>query len=655
MLELASDSILPYCLRLTGKWSSENSPATATAHRFCWMPRSLWICCTWSKATARRRPPPARGPGRPSVGLDARPRRRVHQRHHTARPGPSAPDCGVLCESRNGLHSLDAQPVGLIDLSSGADSGQWQWTPLQTNDNTSAADSIAWSAGTNPSLTLPASARGPSSSPWPRTPAAPIPCRQTLCILPPTSIWLPTPSPNGDGANDWLRPRGSGIARWTMTVHDRWGQRLWKADNKSCRPEPPCPPPPTADSPGMGWRWRRPGSTPFPSKPPLMGHAHFRSTPRSTRAMRRLHPLPLLGALALCIPLGHNGRPRGGGAGSAAARTGAPRRLGLGTGGGCRRATCRGWTQGREAFTPNGWAPVGEWATAGRHNARTLGWSSMLDCRLRVDGRPPRRRGRPDSPDKGWNGAAGLGLAGPLDPRWPGLVLGRPYGPADNPGAPTGEPNGLTSAVVESGSDRRGGRRAARAAGNAAPALKAAATLHHALRPIQPHFLPIATDTASRRLSWWMEGEGELGLETLNGGHGTEAPAGAAADRNRRQHRSNFWERIPLHPRCPEPRRAHRMALSIGRHPAPACDVAERRHHLLDRTGLGRDTAPRPPPVGRGHRLVTGAEWGHALRPLTRTHSSTGPCPNKKGAPRRRRPVKHGSNLVLVIPPHILG
>ena len=51
--------------------------------------------------------------------------------------------------------------------------------------------------------------------------------------------------------------------------------------------------------------------------------------------------------------------------------------------------------------------------------------------------------------------------------------------------------------------------------GNAAPALKAAATLHHALRPIQPHFLPIAADTTSRRLSWWMEGEGELGLETL--------------------------------------------------------------------------------------------------------------------------------------------
>ena len=57
---------------------------------------------------------------------------------------------------------------------------------------------------------------------------------QTLCILPPTSIWLPDAfSPNGDGANDWLRPRGSGIARWTMTVHHQ--QRIPR---------------------GMGWRWR---------------------------------------------------------------------------------------------------------------------------------------------------------------------------------------------------------------------------------------------------------------------------------------------------------------------------------------------------------------------------------------------------------------
>ena len=123
----------------------------------------------------------------------------------------------------------DAQPVGLIDLSSGAESGQWSWTPLQTNDNASAADSIAWSAGTNPSLTLPASGTWSVEFTVAQDAGCADTVSQTLCILPPTSIWLPDAfSPNGDGANDWLRPRGSGIARWTMAVHDRWGRRVWE-------------------------------------------------------------------------------------------------------------------------------------------------------------------------------------------------------------------------------------------------------------------------------------------------------------------------------------------------------------------------------------------------------------------------------------------
>ncbi len=132
---------------------------------------------------------------------------------------------------------FDAQPLGLIDLSSGADGGQWLWTPLQTDTPAAEADSTGWFAGINPSV-------GPlASGTWSvqfiatQSAGCADTTEQTLCILPRTNIWLPDAfSPNGDGTNDRLRPRGNGIARWSMTVHDRWGRLLWSEGQEDLLP-----------------------------------------------------------------------------------------------------------------------------------------------------------------------------------------------------------------------------------------------------------------------------------------------------------------------------------------------------------------------------------------------------------------------------------
>ena len=180
------------------------------------------------------------------------------------------------------------------------------------------------------------------------------------------------------------------------------------------------------------------------------------------------------------------------------------------------------WTQGREAFHTQ-WVGAGWRMGNGRQAQRGARWTwagaPCSTARLQ-GGRKAATSSKGPSGFPGqrleWRSGLGVGVAHwTLDGRdW---SWDAQYGPGGyNPGAPTGEPEGLTSGgswnpeVTAGVAAERPARR-----GNAAPALKAAVTLHHALRPIQPHFLPIAADTTSRRLSWWMEGEGELGLETL--------------------------------------------------------------------------------------------------------------------------------------------
>ena len=123
----------------------------------------------------------------------------------------------------------DAQPIGLIDLSTGTESGQWRWTPLAVQGENATADSVAWSAGTNPQLTLSTAGTWLVTQIVQQAAGCSDTLNQTLCVLPQTSVWLPDAfSPNADGHNDWFRPRGSGVSAWSMTVHDAWGRLVWE-------------------------------------------------------------------------------------------------------------------------------------------------------------------------------------------------------------------------------------------------------------------------------------------------------------------------------------------------------------------------------------------------------------------------------------------
>ena len=181
------------------------------------------------------------------------------------------------------------------------------------------------------------------------------------------------------------------------------------------------------------------------------------------------------------------------------------------------------WTQGQEAFRSH-WLGAG-WRLQDPSTARpgaqwTLAWTSMLDPQASgwTEGRHVLQAAVRVPLDRGWNGSAGLGAGvahWTLDGRnW---SWDAQYGPGGfNPAASTGEPDGqvvggswhpeVTLGVAAEKPRRRG---------QSGPALRGAASLHHALRPVQPHFLPIAADTTSRRVSWWGEGTGNLGLENV--------------------------------------------------------------------------------------------------------------------------------------------
>ena len=172
-----------------------------------------------------------------------------------------------------------------------------------------------------------------------------------------------------------------------------------------------------------------------------------------------------------------------------------PAAWGLGTGG--RLQACNMPSAGPKAarpFTPNGWAPVGEWATAGRRRGArwTLGWSSCSTARLRVDGRPPPRRRAVRIPRQRLEWRSGLGgWRGPLDLDGRDWSWDAQYGPGGyNPGAPTGEPEGRTLGGSWNPEVTAGvaAERPARRGSSAGP--QSRRPLHHALRPIQPHFSP---------------------------------------------------------------------------------------------------------------------------------------------------------------------
>ena len=182
------------------------------------------------------------------------------------------------------------------------------------------------------------------------------------------------------------------------------------------------------------------------------------------------------------------------------------------------------WAEGQDALQSHwmgaGWRlqeagpsrPSGGWS---------LGWTSLLDRQAYgwTEGRHLVQAAVRVPLDKGWNGAAGIGIGvahWTLDGRaW---SWDAQYGPAGyNPSAPSGEADNrtyggawnpeITLGVAAERPVRRGA---------SGPSLRVAASVHHALRPVQPHFLPIAADTVSRRISWWAESTGDLGFEGVD-------------------------------------------------------------------------------------------------------------------------------------------
>lgn len=155
----------------------------------------------------------------------------------------------------------DAQPIGLIDLSQGADEGQWIWTMSEaTQDSVDTAPWQPWSLGTNPSIHLPTPGIWSISQILVQANGCADTLSQDICILPPTQVWLPDAfSPNGDGSNDRLYPRGSGIKNWQMTIADQWGVIVWQESHSGFPPGSILQETDPAGSP-VGWSGEKRGS-----------------------------------------------------------------------------------------------------------------------------------------------------------------------------------------------------------------------------------------------------------------------------------------------------------------------------------------------------------------------------------------------------------
>lgn len=147
----------------------------------------------------------------------------------------------------------DAQPLSIIDLSAGATAGQWTWNALDAEDGQATGDTLPWNLGTNPTLSVPTAGQWAFQQVVMQDAGCTDTLTQTVCVLPPAQFWLPDAfSPNGDGANDRLRPRGSGIASWTMRIFDRWGVEVWKESQENL-PAGAALAPTTAEGFPIGW------------------------------------------------------------------------------------------------------------------------------------------------------------------------------------------------------------------------------------------------------------------------------------------------------------------------------------------------------------------------------------------------------------------
>lgn len=126
----------------------------------------------------------------------------------------------------------DAQPIGLIDLSNGGETGTWAWWAgevAEIPDGAASSGELPWSLGTNPTLSFPAPGQWTVALALDQEAGCTDTAFQSLCILPQTNIWLPDAfSPNGDTWNDRFHPRGSGVQSWEWIILDAWGQVVWE-------------------------------------------------------------------------------------------------------------------------------------------------------------------------------------------------------------------------------------------------------------------------------------------------------------------------------------------------------------------------------------------------------------------------------------------
>ena len=55
---------------------------------------------------------------------------------------------------------------------------------------------------------------------------------KTITINEDFAIYLPnTFTPNDDGINDVFAPKGLGVVKYTMTIYDRWGEKLFSTND----------------------------------------------------------------------------------------------------------------------------------------------------------------------------------------------------------------------------------------------------------------------------------------------------------------------------------------------------------------------------------------------------------------------------------------
>ncbi|MDZ4821963.1 MAG: gliding motility-associated C-terminal domain-containing protein [Flavobacteriales bacterium] len=117
---------------------------------------------------------------------------------------------------------MDAENITFIDLSQNAQGGTWTFGNGNTEE---------YLEGVNPQQTYESAGEFFVSLMVVNEGNCPDSAMGTVCILPPTPIFIPDIfSPNGDGNNDVLYVRSQGILAMQFIVYNRWGEKVFSSD-----------------------------------------------------------------------------------------------------------------------------------------------------------------------------------------------------------------------------------------------------------------------------------------------------------------------------------------------------------------------------------------------------------------------------------------